>query len=179
MPDILGVVYSFLAQYVPDIDDGNIVRGWQNRAALPDDSDYIVLTLLTTRRHGTNVHENRDDVTSYTDIEQIIHMLGEHTVQVDFCGQDEQTVMARATRLAALARDGVAVEFFKAYGILPLYAEDVRSAPFTSEQRQWEVRYIVTLHLECWHEVVIPRPAFTNVNIQIEDVDVHHPITTD
>lgn len=179
MPDILGVVYSFLAQYFPDIDAGSIVRGWQNRAALPDDSDYIVLTLLTTHRHGTNVHDRRDDESSETDIEEIIHMLGEHTVQVDFCGQDEQTVMARATRLAVLARDGVAVEFFKQHGILPLYAEDVRQAPYTNEQRQWETRYIVTLHLECWHDVVIPRPAFTNVDIKIEDVDVHHPITTE
>lgn len=179
MTDILGAVYSFLVQYFPDLDGEKIVRGWQNRAALPDEGDYVVLTLLTTKRHGTNVHEKEDDKASYTDIIQIIHMLAEHTVQVDFCGQDEQAVMARATRLAALARDGVAVEFFKAYGILPLFAEDVRQAPFTNEQRQWEVRYIVTLHLECWHDVTIPRDAFTNVNIQIEDVDVHHPITTE
>ncbi len=177
MVDVLGAVYSFLAQYVPDIDAGNIARGWQNRAALPDSSDYIVMTLLTEQRHGTNVHKWADDITSETDIVETISMLGEHTVQVDFCGLDEQAVMARATRLAALARDGVAVEFFRPYGILPLYAEDVRPAPFTNEQRQWEVRYVLTLHLECWHDVDLPRPAFTNVNIQIEDVDVHHPIT--
>ena len=85
--------------------------------------------------------------------------------------------MARATRLAIVARDGVAVEYLKPYGILPLYAEDVRSAPFANEQRQWEVRYIVTLHLEAWHDMDLPRPAFTSVNIQIENVDVHHPIT--
>lgn len=179
MVDILGAVYSFLVQYLPDIGDGNIVRGWQNRAALPNVTDYVVLTLLTTKRHGTNVHENQNDKTSDTDIEQIVHMLAEHTVQVDFCGQDEQIVMGRATQLAALARDGVAVDFLKPYGILPLYAEDVRQAPFTNEQRQWETRYIVTWHLECWHDVVIPRPAFTDVNIAIEDVDVHHPITTE
>ena len=178
MPDILGAVYTMLVDKM-GIDGNLIVRGWQNRAALPNSTDYVVLTLLTERRHGTNVHEWADDATSETDIVETISMLGEHTVQVDFCGQDEQEVMARATQLAIIARDGVAVEFFKPYGILPLYAEDVRQAPFTDEQRQWEVRYIVTLHLECWHDLAIPRPAFTNVNIQIEDVDVHHPITTE
>ena len=179
MVDILGAVYSFLVANLPDIDGNKIVRGWQNRAALPDDSDYIVLTLLTTRRHGTNVHERQALKDSQTDISETIHMLAEHTVQVDFCGQDEQAVMARATRLSVLARDGVAVEFLRPYGILPLYAEDVRQAPFTNEQRQWEVRYIVTLHLECWHDVNTTRDAFTNVNIYTEDVDVHHPITTE
>ena len=176
MPDILGAIYSFLKDKM-GIDGNTIVRGWQNRAALPDDSDYVVLTLLTEQRHGTNVHERFDDESSQTDIIEKISMLAEHTVQVDFCGQDEQAVMARATQLAIFARDGVAVDYLRPYGILPLYAEDVRSAPFSDEQRQWEVRYIVALHIECWHNVQIARDAFTSVNIQIEDVDVHHPIT--
>lgn len=178
MVDILGAVYSLLTEKV-GIDGSVIVRGWQNRAALPDDADYVVLTLLTEQRHGTNVHQWSDDAASQTDLVENISMLGEHTVQVDFCGTDEQIVMARATQLAIIARDGVAVEFLKPYGILPLYAEDMRSAPFSDEQRQWEVRYIVTLHIECWHNVAIPRDAFTNVNILIEDVDVHHPLSTE
>lgn len=174
--DILGAVYSFLVDKLA-LDGGKIVRGWQNRAALPDDTDYVVLTLLTAKRHGTNVHQWQGLDGSDTDISEKTSMLAEHTVQVDFCGTDEQAVMEQAARLAILARDGVAVEFFTPYGILPLYAEDVRQAPFSNEQRQWEVRYIVTLHLECWHDVAIDRDAFTSVNIQIEDVDVHHPIT--
>ena len=178
MVDILGAVYSLLTEKV-GIDGSVIVRGWQNRAALPVDTDYVVLTLLTEQRHGTNVHQWSEDKTSETDLVEKISMLGEHTVQVDFCGTDEQIVMERAARLAIIARDGVAVEFFKPYGILPLYAEDVRPAPFTDEQRQWAVRYLVTLHLECWHNVQIARDAFTKVNIYFEDVDVHHPITTD
>jgi len=178
MVDILGVIQSFLTQKM-GIDGNTIARGWQDRAALPDSTDYVVLTLLTEQRHGTNVHERFDDETSQTDIIEKISMLAEHTVQVDFCGTDEQEVMARATQLAIFARDGVAVEFLKPYGILPLYAEDVRSAPYTNEQRQWEVRYIVALHIECWHNVHISRDAFTRVNILLEDVDMHHPVTTE
>lgn len=174
MTDILGAVYDFLVDKLA-IDGGLILRGWQNRAALPDNADYVVLTLLTTQRHGTNVHEWLGLEDNETDISEASMMLAEHTVQVDFCGTDEQEVMGRATRLAILARDGVAVEYLKSYRILPLYAEDVRNAPFENEQRQWEVRYIVTWHLECWHEVATDRDAFTHVNILPEDVDVHHP----
>jgi hypothetical protein len=178
MVDILGAVHSFLTSKM-GIDGNTIIRGWQNRASLPNATDYVVLTLLTNQRHGTNVHQRYDDDYSQTDLIEKISMLGEHTVQVDFCGMDEQEVMARATQLCIFARDAVAVDFLKPYGILPLYGENVRSMPFTNEQRQWEVRYGVTWHIECWHDAKISRDAFTNVNIKIEDVDVHHPITTE
>lgn len=176
--DILGAVHSFLTSKM-GIDGDTIVRGWQNRAALPDDCDYVVLTLQTANRHGTNVHKWTDNKFSDTDLIETVYMHTEYSVQVDFCGTDEQSVMARATTLAAFAREGIAVEFFKAYKILPLYAEDIRSMPYSNEQRQWEVRYIVTLHLENWTEIPIDRDAFTDVNLYIEDVDVHHPITTE
>lgn len=178
MPDILGAIAAFLIDKLK-IEPDLIVRGWQNRAALPNDTNYVVLTLLTEQRHGTNVHQWSDDQSSQTDVVEKISMHAEHTVQIDFCGTDEQEVMARATQLAIFARDGVAVEYLRPYGILPLYAEDVRNAPYSNEQRQWEVRYIVAWHIECWHNVQIARDAFTRVNILTEDVDVHHPIITE
>lgn len=174
--DILGAIYDLLTQKL-DVDGNAIIRGWQNRAALPDNSDYVVLTLLTARRHGTNVHSW--DKTVESGIDETISMLNEYTVQVDFCGTDEQTVMEQATQLAIIARDALACDFLRPYGILPLYAEDVRSIPFTNEQRQWEVRYSVTLHLEAWADKTVNHDAFTDVTIQIEDVDVHHPITVE
>ena len=174
MIDILAAVFDLLVQKL-GIDGDHIVRGWQNRAALPDCSRYAVLTLLTAQRHGTNVHQwqNAQEENS---IDETISMLTEYTVQVDFCGTDEQNVMENATQLALVARDALACDFLRPYGILPLYAEDVRSMPFSNEQRQWEVRYIVTLHLEAWTNATVPHDAFSDVAIYIEDVDVHHPI---
>ena len=174
--DILGAIYSFIVQYL-GISEELIVRGWQNRAALPDDFDVVILTLLTAQRHGTNVHD-WDGVTPPEGIDETISMLTEYTVQVDFCGHDEQAVMDRAARLAVIARDRIACEFFRPYGFLPLWAEDVRNLTFTNEQRQWEVRYNVILHVAGWKNVTISHDAFTSVNIKIEDVDVHHPITS-
>lgn len=173
--DILGAIFDLLVQKL-NIDGNVIIRGWQNRAALPDDCDYVVLTLLTAQRHGTNVHQwqNAQEENS---IDETISMLTEYTVQVDFCGTDEQNVMENATQLALVARDALACDFLRPYGILPLYAEDVRSMPFANEQRQWEARYIVTLHIEAWTKKTTAQDAFTDVDIYIEDVDVHHPIT--
>lgn len=177
MNDILGAVFDFLVQQL-GIDGSLIVRGWQNRAALPDDTDYTVLTLLTAKRHGTNVHD-RDYEAGHGGIDETISMLTEYTVQVDFCGTDEQTVMNRATQLALIARDAVACDFFRSYGFLPLYSEDVRNMPFANEERQWEIRYIVTLHFDGWMRVTVSHDAFTSVDIRLEDVDAHHPITVE
>ena len=177
MTDILGAVHDFLTAKL-GIDGGTIVRGWQNRAALPDSADYAVLTLLTARRHGSNVHQ-WDDTAAHGGIDETVSMLTEYTVQADFCGTDEQAVMERAATLALIARDALACDFFRPYGFLPLYAEDARSMPFANEEKQWEVRYSVVLHFAGWTRVTAAHDAFTQVDIQLEDVDVHHPVTTE
>lgn len=177
MTDILEAVYDFVAQKI-GIDEALIVRGWQNRASLPDSAEYVVLTLLTAQRHGTNVHDC-DKEAENGGIDETISMLTEYTVQVDFCGIDEQKVMADANRCALIARDAYACDFFRPYGLLPLYAEDVRSMPFSNEEKQWEIRYSVVLHLDGWFRATVNHDAFTSVDIQIENVDVHHPITVE
>ena len=40
MPDVLGAVYDFLQAHISPLPE-QIVRGWQNRAALPDASKYL------------------------------------------------------------------------------------------------------------------------------------------
>ena len=40
MPDVLGAVYDFLQAHISPLPE-QIVRGWQNRAALPDASEYL------------------------------------------------------------------------------------------------------------------------------------------
>ena len=103
-------------------------------------------------------------------------MLVCYDVQVDLCGQDEAVVCAQAARLVMLARDAVAVEFFKALALSCQYADDPRSLPFSNDVDQWEVRYSVTLHLSAWSGADVPRDAFTDVTLRLEDVDVHHPV---
>lgn len=172
-PDVLGAVYDFLQAYIQPMPE-HIVRGWQNRAALPDVSAYTVLTLINTPRRGTNIHQWKAGADE-TVVESVC-MLTLYEVQVDFCGLDEALVGRQAAQLVMLARDTVAVEFFKEQGFSCLYADDPRSLPFSNDLQQWEVRYSVTLLLSGWSEADIARDAFSDVNIYFENVDVHHPV---
>ncbi len=173
MPDVLGAVYDFLQAHISPLPE-YIVRGWQNRAALPDASEYVVLTLINAPRRGTNVHEWRnsgDDA-----LIERVRMLVLYDVQVDFCGLDEARVGHQAAQLVMLGRDAAAVRFFRPYGLAGLYADDPRSLPFADDLDQWKVRYSVTLHLSAWIDADIPLPSFRSVNLYLENVDVHHPV---
>ena len=173
MSDILGAVYDFLKTYVcPDVD---IVRGWQNRASLPNVSEYVVMTLQGHSRHGTNIH-TENAFTPETGIDETVSMLMEYEVQIDFCGLDEMAVSQNASICAMLGRDRRAVEFFAGYGLSGLFADEPRSLPFQDDQ-QWVVRYTTTLHLTGWVRKTLHNPAFTSVMWTIENVDVHHPVT--
>lgn len=169
--DVLGAVVQFCNQYLDPAPD--IVRGWQNNAALPASSSLIILTLLDTIRHGTNVHSW--DMTPPTGIDTTVSMLTEFVVQMDICGLDEAVVNGQAATLMMLSRDPLAVEFFKAFNLQPLYAETVKPLPFAGELNQWVTRYAVTLHLSGWTSLTVNQEAFSTVNVTIENVDVHHP----
>lgn len=173
-PDVLGAVHDFLQAHVTPAPQ-NIVRGWQNRAALPNASAYTVLTLINAPRRGTNVHEWKAPEDGDGIVESV-RMLTLYEVQIDFCGLDESLVGQQAAQLVMLARDAVAVDFFGARGLSCLYADDPRSLPFANDAQQWEVRYSVTLRLSGWSNADISRDAFTDVNLYLEDVDVHHPV---
>ena len=170
--DVLGAVYQFCDKFLAP-KPATIVRGWQNRAALPASATLIVLTLLDTVRHGTNVrrYENAED----DGLDSTVSMLTEYVVQADICGLNEDAVNAQAATLMMLGRDPLAVEFFNGFGLQPLYADDVKPLPFANELNQWVARYAVTLHLAGWTSLTVNQAAFSTVNVNIENVDVHHP----
>lgn len=170
--DVLGAVYQFCDRFLAP-KPATIVRGWQNRAALPASSTLIVLTLLDTVRHGTNVRRYKNAEGDRLD--STVSMLTEYVVQADICGLNEDAVNAQAATLMMLGRDPLAVEFFRPFSLQPLYADDVKALPFADELNQWVVRYSVTLHLSGWTSLTVKQTAFTGVDINIENVDVHHP----
>lgn len=177
MVDVLGAVYDFITTALspPPV---NVVRGWQNRAALPDSSEFVVLTLISAPRRGTNVHEWTQNDGGPDSIIESVSMLSELVVQVDFCGLDAATVMGYATQLVMLARDAVAVDFFAGYGLSCLYADNPLSLPYSNELDQWVTRYAVQLHLSVWSGIPVQRDYFDSVTVHIEDVDMHHKIIT-
>ena len=186
MNDVLGAVNDFILKYVKNADIGpfaqpQIVRGWQNVvSALPKDSqEYAVLTLLATTRHGTNVHRYTH-ADGDTGLVETVSRMAEHMVQVDFCSafpqQTEEAACIRAEILEMLTRDRVATDFFAAYGFTACYAEDVRPLSFQNESEQWVARYSITMHLSGWTETPLDLASFEDVDLYIENVDVHHPV---
>lgn len=187
MQDVLGAVNDFVLAYIkrgeelPALTQNQIVRGWQNLvSALPANTrEYVVLTLLASQRHGTNVHlyeQDKDDETVET-----ITRHAEHMVQADFCcsypDQREERARLRAELLELLSRDALAVDFYTAYGFSCLYADDVKSLSFLDpETKQWVARYTVTIHLEGWTKYPLPVQSADNVGLYFENVDVHHPV---
>lgn len=183
MIDILGAVNDFVLRFahapgLPPLSQSQLVRGWQNYGGLPPQTQEIaVLTLLEEIRHGTNVHRYRNG--EENGLIQTVARLGEHRVQLDFCSaspnQAEYTTRTRAGIIEILTRDRVGVNFFRSYGLSACYADSVRPLPFIDETKQWITRYSVTLHLTGWSVVDLEQPAFTTLDLYLENVDEHHP----
>ena len=186
MIDILGAVNDFVLAYshaggVPALEQAQIVRGWQNYGPLPGKTqEIVILTLLDEIRHGTNIHRYTDAATP-DDLNLDVRRLAEHLVQVDFCcaspNRAERIARERAGTIETLARDMIAVKFFKQQGLSSCYADTVKALPFMNEAKQWIARYSVTLHLMSVGTAELVQPAFTEVDVRIENVDEHHPVT--
>lgn len=171
--DALGAVHEFIAEYIwpePDL----IVRGWQNTAALPNSGEYAVLTLSGVSRRGTNTHKYAFPPVS--GITATARELLVYDIQADFCGLDEEAVYRRAALLGLLTRDRAACDFFRKYNLSSLYADDPKALTFVNDGNQWQIRYSIDVHLAAWLEHDLILDAFEAVQLNLENVDVHHPV---
>lgn len=163
---VLEAVNDYILQYT-NVQQDNLFRGYQNRSALPQTQDYTMYWLGDNTRIGTNVDEVKDTETT-------VNSLREYTVNIDFCGNDQEVVEERAKNLAVLGRSYFSVDFFKSYGITFNYAEEVKYLPFVDETEQYVHRYRIVLHLTRWDKVVVPQQTAIVVEPRIENVDEHH-----
>ena len=159
-------VNDFILQYTDVVQD-NLYRGYQNRSTLPQTNDYTMFYEMSENRIGTNVDEVRDKETE-------IKSLREYTMNIDFCGDNQESLMQRAKNLAIIGRSNFGCDFFKNYGIELNYAEDVQYLPFVDEEQQYIHRYRIILHLSRWDSVVLPQETANAVSAYIENVDAHH-----
>ena len=159
-------VNDFILKYTDVVQD-NLYRGYQNRSTLPQTNDYTMFYEMSENRIGTNVDEIRDKETE-------IKSLREYTMNIDFCGDNQESLMQRAKNLAIIGRSNFGCDFFKNYGIELNYAEDVQYLPFVDEEQQYIHRYRIVLHLSRWDSVVLPQETANAVSAYIENVDVHH-----
>ena len=89
-------VNDFILQYTDVVQD-NLYRSYQNRSTLPQTNDYTMFYEMSENRIGTNVDEIRDKETE-------IKSLREYTMNIDFCGDNQESLMQRAKNLAIIGR---------------------------------------------------------------------------
>ena len=151
-PDIYGAVYDYVLAYgLPSLAPENIYRGWQNRSALPANSnEYAVISVFESSRRGTNV-EILLNTGAEEDEPEIYQSRAyfEVRVQVDLLS-DSDLGRQRAITLVTAARSSLGVNFFKPYGITCQYAEPIREIPQIDEANQFVRRYATSLRLAYW-----------------------------
>lgn len=179
VPDIYEAVGRFLLKYaVPSVSQDCIIKGFQNRIALPKGTnEYIIMTVLNHVRHGTNVYEfDARKVSQDQDGAEITKELVEVEVQID-CYSDSDAGRQRATAIEMMVRSPYAVQFFKQFGMSCLYADDVRDLTGVTDSDQFVYRHMVTLHLTYTSVISQKLPWFDAVNVDLKNVDVKFPPT--
>ena len=151
-PDIYGAVYDFVLNYgLPALPPENIIRTWQNRAALPpDDNEFAVISLLGVTRRGSGVETLLNTGVPETEAESYqVRAYYEAVARVDFCS-DSDLGRQRAVSLESLSRSGLGVWFFRPRGLSLLYAEPIRETSSTDEADQYVLRHSLDLRLAYW-----------------------------
>lgn len=100
------------------------------------------------------------------------------TVQLDFHSIDLSSGDLAVT-VSTLFRDAFAVEQFANqspnYGVVPLYADDARQAPFNNDSKQVETRWIVEALLQANVVVTVPQQFADAVDLGLISVDATYP----
>ena len=163
-------LYDFLKTYItPAVDPEQILAGDQQNMVLPEDEDYVIYTISSQIRHGTTSEDYDPEAETLT-----LKELNEVVVKVDCYAnstnstEDDAILRAqiRANNLNTLFRSSVAPDFFKAYNISALYADDATNTTLVSDSQQYLHRWSVNLHLCFKSSLTVPQPGFTKMAIK-------------
>jgi hypothetical protein len=103
----------------------------------------------------------------------------EVTVQVDFHSAD--SISGDFAQLVSTClRDSFGVDFFAGLppplnGVVPLYADDPRQAPFISAEGQYETRWTLDVCLQIYQIVQVPSQFADAASVDVIDVDAAYP----
>lgn len=174
-PDIYKALYDYVSIFAtPILPPDNIIIGWQNRHYLPPNTnEYAVITVIDTKRRGTNTHEWYDDI-DVPDNSIVKEMeLVESGIQIDFCSNNDNAEK-RSRSIELITRSEFGVNFLKTYNIAPLYADGTRDISFVDQSEQYVRRFMTTVYISYWVNTTISVSSFTNAGIYLENVDVEH-----
>jgi hypothetical protein len=183
--DVYAAVADILKMVLPT--GTPIIRGQQNRVAMPNVSCAVMTTVGAPRRVGTNVDAlietnqgwtvdsnvlaNSNDTVDSGEVtfEALVTADFEYSLQVDFYSAETNPPTnplseswAMATEL--LWRDKIAW-YAMPKGIKPLYSEDRRQLPIIGGENQWVSRWAITLVLDYQPTLILSTDAALNVDV--------------
>jgi hypothetical protein len=150
-----------------------IVRGQNNRVAMPDVDDFIVMQPILRERLSTNFVAYSDGMTLHppTTVESGFYLTPTAlTVQLDVygpaSGENAQIVLG-------LLRDGYAVYAMRVAGspIVPLYTSDLRQVPLLNAEAQYEDRWSVDATFQFNPVVTTTQDFADQLDIELNNVE--------
>lgn len=163
-------VYDYILKFAnPPIEAANIYRGYPNRTALPSTNNYIVYTESNKQREGTNVTVYPDDNT----LEDQATFL--YTFDIDFTSDNQDLALQWSMIFETLNRSHIATDFFKDKPCQFIRGNDTQLIPYVDDNRQYIYRYRCPIIVSKLEKVMIQQDYFSKVNLNIENVDEHHP----
>lgn len=95
-------------------------------------------------------------------------------IQVDVHGNNS---ISNASLISTVFRDARGIEMFAGTEMTPLFADDPRQVPFQNAEQQWEIRLVVTLHLQVNFKLELPQQFADELHVTTYDVDASYPPT--
>lgn len=163
----LAALRAFVLSVV-DLAPSNVIRGLQNRVAMPT-GDFIELTPILNSALSTDL-QTYDRPNGQSDFERSTQM----SVQVDCYGVQ---AMDRANALSILLRSDYACQSFSSSGIdmQPLYASDARQLQFVTGESQYMERWGFDAVLQMNPVVSVPQDFADQLTIGLINVDITFP----
>lgn len=162
-------VLKFLEAYLqPQVPKDCILGGSEQNMVLPEGEDYVIFQITQQIRHGTTT-EKYDPQKETLTLKEVNEIVVKVDCYADSTNSDQDSAILRAqiraNNLNLLFRSSVAVEFFKAYNISALYADDAQDTTVISDSNQYLKRWSVNLHLGLANSLTLPQPGFTEMPI--------------
>lgn len=173
-PDVPGAVYEFLSEFVQPT-FAHVFRGDQNRVSLPEGTnEFIVFTLLSTTRVGSNVSEFSALDTDETGVFNV-RKLNRSVFQIDIRSDGTDRAANAASLVELWSRSEVGCSFFGERGVSVIGCTPPTDLTEIDESSQFVKRFMVELTVEYWSGSTISVPFFDGIDLSLKNTDVVFP----
>jgi hypothetical protein len=135
---ILTALRAFLLDVLPS--GVEVVQGQNNRVPEPTGPDHVVMTPDRRTQMAQTTHDwNADGGTIGVNRSSALHF------QLDVYGPNSAD---NGQVITTLFRDSYGCDFFRSYGVQPLYCDDGQQMPLVNGEEQYENRWMIRATLQ-------------------------------